>query len=127
MMREGRIILTTDKISSDFYQLSGRRINWDRTDYHPLLAQRATSPFADPTDPTVTANSIGYAQATEIREGFDGDFLLILSDEGARGGAGALAIFNRSVGTFELGREDPGFLKSVTFPDPSASGRVGAA
>ena len=26
-----------------FYQLSGRRINWDLTDYHPLLAQRAQS------------------------------------------------------------------------------------
>ena len=26
-----------------FYQLAGRRINWDLTDYHPLLAQRARS------------------------------------------------------------------------------------
>lgn len=125
MMREGRIIMTTEKISEDFYQLSGRRINWDRTDYHPLLAQRAESPFADPADPTVTLPSIGYAQATEIREGFDGNFLFVLSDEGARGGAGTLAIFNRSVGTFELGRDDPGYLPSVVFPDPQASGRVG--
>lgn len=127
MMREGRIIMTTEKISDGFYQLAGRRINWDLTDYHPLLAQRAESPFVDPNDPTLTAPSIGYAQGTDIREGFNGDFLLILSDEGARGGAGALAIFNRSVGTFELGREDPGFLKSVVFPDPAATGRVGEA
>lgn len=127
MMREGRIIMTTEKVSEGFYQLSGRRINWDRTDYHPLLAQRADSPFADPDDPTITAPSVGYAQATEIREAFNGDFLLVLSDEGARGGAGTLAIFNRSVGPFEMDREDPGFLKSMVIPDPQATGRVGSA
>jgi hypothetical protein len=126
MLREGRIIMTTEKISGGFYQLSGRRINWDLTDYHPLLAQRAESRFAGPGTWDAVAPSVGYAQATEIREGLDGNFLLILSDEGARGGAGTLAIFNRSVGTFELGREDPGFVKSVVFPDTAATGRVGA-
>ena len=68
-----------------FYQLAGRRINWDLTDYHPLLAQRAQS-----TD-TFTADlqpSVDYQQATEIREGLDRNFLLILSDAGARGGGG---------------------------------------
>src|SRR4029079_11015996 len=43
VMREGRVIMTTEKVSDGFYQLSGRRMNWDRTDYHPLLAQRSQS------------------------------------------------------------------------------------
>lgn len=126
-MREGRMIMTTEKVSKGFYQVAGRRLNWDLTDYHPLLAQRATSDFADLNDITVTAPSVGYQQATEIREGFDGNFLSVFSDKGAKGGAGTIAIFNRSVGPFELGREDPGFLKSVTFPDSAATGRVGSA
>jgi hypothetical protein len=124
-MREGRMIMSTEKVSEGFYQVAGRRINWDRTDYHPLLAQRAESPFADPNDPTVTGPSVGYQQATEIREGADGDFVFILSDAGARGGAGTLAVFNRSVGTFELGRDDPGYLQAMRIVDPAATGRVG--
>ncbi|HWN71758.1 MAG TPA: hypothetical protein VNM90_29170, partial [Haliangium sp.] len=125
VMREGRITMTTEKVSAKFYQLAGRRINWDRTDYHPLLAQRAESPFATLDEPDQIAPSVGYGQATEIREGLDGNFLLILSDAGARGGAGTLAIFNRSVGPFEAGRNDPGFLASMVIPDPAATGRVG--
>ncbi|MCG8421962.1 MAG: hypothetical protein MJE77_28910 [Proteobacteria bacterium] len=124
MMREGRIIMTTEKISTDFYQLAGRRINWDLTDYHPLLAQRAESPFVDPADPERTAPSVDYAQATEIRESFNGDFLLILSDAEARGGAGTVAVFNRSIGTFEAGRDDPGFVASMRIPDRNATGRA---
>lgn len=126
MMREGRIIMTTEKVSAGFYQLAGRRINWDLTDYHPLLAQRAESPFVTLDEPGEVAPSVGYGQATEIREGFDGNFLLVLSDAGARGGAGTLGIFNRSVGTFEAGRDDPGFLQSLVIPDPAATGRAGA-
>src|SRR6185436_2882778 len=112
-MQNGQLSFTAEKATPDFYQLSGRRMNWDLTDYHPLLAQRAESPFVDLEDPAATTTSIGYAQATEIREGLDGDFVLVLSDVGARGGAGTLAIFNRSVGTFELGRTTPGYLQSV--------------
>lgn len=126
MMREGRIIMTTEKVSDGFYQLSGRRINWDLTDYHPLIAQRSQSPLGDPSDPNNMFQSMGYAQATDIREANDGNFIFIASDRGARGGAGALAVFNRSVGPFELGREDPGFMKAVVFPDPAATGRVGS-
>jgi hypothetical protein len=126
MMREGRITMTTEKVSETFYQLSGRRINWDRTDYHPLLAQRSQSPYADPNDLTVTHPSVGYSQATDIREDLNNNFLAIFSDAGAKGGAGTLAIFNRSVGPFELGRNDDGYLPSVTFPDPAATGRVGS-
>jgi hypothetical protein len=133
-MREGRITMTTEKASDGFYQLAGRRINWDRTDYHPLLAQRAISPYADLKDLTVTKPSIGYASATDIREGADGNFLLILGDLTAAGqpvtpsGAGALAIFNRSIGPFEQGRADPGYVGSLRILDgASATGRAGAA
>ncbi|MEO8212159.1 MAG: hypothetical protein ABI560_03155, partial [Myxococcales bacterium] len=81
-MQDGRVTFTAEKASPEFYQLSGRRINWDLTDYHPLLAQRAlsTDSFSDTPQP-----SVGYGQATEIREGLDRNFLVILSDVGARG------------------------------------------
>ncbi len=125
-IREGRLIMTTEKASEGFYQLAGRRINWDLTDYHPLLGQRAESPFANADAPTETLPSVGYAQVTEIREGFDGNFVVIFSDVGTPAGAGTLAIFNRSVGTFEAGRNDPGYLAAVTIPDPAATGRVGS-
>src|SRR5262249_44274379 len=72
-MQDGRVTFTAEKATADFYQLSGRRINWDLTDYHPLLAQRAQS---DDTFGT-TRDSIGYQQATEIREGLDRNFLII--------------------------------------------------
>src|SRR5262249_44718562 len=45
-MREGRVTMTTEKASDGFYQLSGRRINWDLTDYPPLLVQRNISQYA---------------------------------------------------------------------------------
>jgi hypothetical protein len=132
-MREGRITMTTEKASDGFYQLSGRRINWDRTDYHPLLAQRATSLYADLSDLTQSKPSVGYAAATDIREGSDGNFLLILSDvkpDGAPvspGGAGALAVFNRSIGTFEDGRTEKSYLPAMTVLNGgTASGRMGA-
>jgi hypothetical protein len=135
-MREGRVTMTTEKIDArdpqgGFYQLAGRRINWDLTDYHPLLAQRARSPI-DPAQPATSAESIGFKQATEIREGLDGNFLLVVSDPPAS--AGAIAIFNRSIGPFERGRSDPGFLASVKFldgtyrsPFPLPDGRILAA
>ena len=118
-MQDGRLSFTAEKVSTDFYQLSGRRMNWDLTDYHPLLAQRAesTDTFNDTEHP-----SVGYGQATEIREGLDRNFLVILSNDGALGGGGALATFNRSVGPFEADRSDPGFLKSMKIIDPAATG-----
>ncbi len=126
-MREGRIIMTTEKVSAGFYQLAGRRINWDRTDYHPLLGQRAQSALASADDPDTLRPSVDYELVTDIREAFNGDFLIILADDGARGGAGTLAVFNRSVGTMEVGRTDPGYLQSMVIIDPAATGRVGAA
>ncbi|MBA3397268.1 MAG: PD40 domain-containing protein [Deltaproteobacteria bacterium] len=132
-MREGRLTMTTEKVSDGFYQLAGRRINWDLTDYHPLLAQRKESSFADLADLNQTRPSVGYASATDIREGANGDFLVILSDvrpDGAPvalGGAGALAIFNRSIGPFEEGRFDPGYVPALRVIDGgTASGRLGA-
>ncbi|MDQ3334521.1 MAG: hypothetical protein M4D80_05130 [Myxococcota bacterium] len=132
-MREGRVTMTTEKVSDGFYQLAGRRINWDLTDYHPLLAQRKDSPYANLTDLTQTLPSIGYSSATDIREGNNGDFLLILSDTQAsganavNGGGGALAIFNRSVGPFEAGRTETGYLPALRLVDSStATGRPGA-
>ncbi len=90
-----------DAMGAAFYQLSGRRINWDLTDYHPLLAQRAQS---TDTFTAMVQPSVDYQQATEIREGLDRNFVFILSDAGAKGGGGALATFNRSIGPFEAGR-----------------------
>jgi hypothetical protein len=98
-------------------------MNWDLTDYHPLLAQRAQS-----TD-TFTSDlypSVGYQQATEIREGLDRNFLLVLSNDHALGGGGALATFNRSIGPFEADRTDVTFVKSMVVIDPGATASGGA-
>jgi WD40-like Beta Propeller Repeat len=121
-MQDGRVSFTAEKASPEFYQLSGRRINWDLTDYHPLLAQRAQS--TDTFDMTLHP-SVGYSQATEIREGLDRNFLIILSDVGAVGAGGALATFNRSVGPFEEDRPEASFLKSVRIVDAAATARPG--
>lgn len=132
-MREGRVTMTTEKVSEGFYQLSGRRLNWDLTDYHPLLAQRKDSLYVTPDDLTSTLPSVGYGAATDIREASNGDFLMILSDtqgNGApavSGAAGALAIFNRSVGPFEANRDTDGFLKSMRIVgNAGATGRAGS-
>src|SRR4029079_1190431 len=87
-MQDGRVSFTAEKATPDFYQLSGRRMNWDRTDYHPLLAQRAQSTA---TFTSMLYPSVDYQQATEIREGLDRNFLIILSDPTAKGAGGALA------------------------------------
>jgi hypothetical protein len=123
-MQDGRVSFTAEKASPDFYQLAGRRINWDLTDYHPLLAQRAMSTT---TFDTMAYPSVGYSQATEIREALDRNFLLILSDVGARGGGGALATFNRSIGPFQADRGEESFLKSVQIVDAAATGKAGTA
>jgi hypothetical protein len=118
-MQDGRVSFTAEKATPDFYQLSGRRMNWDLTDYHPLLAQRAQS--GTTYDNTTTYPSVGYQQATEIREGLDRNFLLILSNEKSQGGGGALATFNRSIGPFEADRNDVTFVKSMVIVDPAAA------
>ena len=130
-MQDGRVSMTTEKVGMDpnmtatggiFYQLAGRRINWDLSDYHPLLAQRAqsTDTFSMTLQP-----SVDFQQATEIREGLDRNFLIILSDDGAKGGGGALATFNRSVGPFQSDRTEVTFVRSVKIIDPAATGKAG--
>jgi hypothetical protein len=127
MMADGRVTFTAEKASADFYQLSGRRMNWDLTDYHPLLAQRAQSPGFDPYTQTMGMHpSVGYQQATEIKEAVDRNFLIVLSDVGAKGAGGTIGIFNRSIGPFEADRTDIQFLHSLTIVDPAATGRAGA-
>lgn len=122
MMLNGQVTFTAEKSSPDFYQLSGRRINWDLTDYHPLLVQRHTSRAPDGVDRV----SAGYHQATDIREGVDRNFLVILSDVGTKGAGGALGVFNRSVGPFQADRAgEITFLSSLEIVDPAATGRAG--
>jgi hypothetical protein len=120
-MQNGQLSFTAEKATPDFYQLSGRRLNWDLTDYHPLLAQRAKS--ADTFGGE--AISVGHQQATEIREALDRNFLVVLSGTDAQGGGGALGVFNRSVGPFEEGRTEVTFLRALHLVDPAATGRDG--
>jgi WD40-like Beta Propeller Repeat len=82
-MRDGRLIMVTEKRAPGFYQLAGRRMNLDGGDYHPLFGQRDT---------------IGFDQLTDVVELTDKNFAAILSDHDAVHGAGTLAIINRSVG-----------------------------
>jgi hypothetical protein len=83
VMQDGRLIFTAEKREPNFYQLALRRQNVDGSDYHPLYAQRAT---------------IGYLEATYGVELSHKDFAAILSNPGSQHGAGALGIFNRSIG-----------------------------
>ncbi len=108
MMHNGQVIMTTEKATETFYQLSGRRVNWDLTDYHPLLAQRS--------------ETVGFEQATDIRESLDRDFVLIASDDESWFSGGSLVLFNRSIGPFEEARVgEPGYVPSVEHVDPAAA------
>ncbi len=128
----GKVNMSVEKSSAEYYQIGARRLNWDRSDYHPQLGQRREGyqgrggylPGQNPADVAVVP-SIGYSQATQVRQAANGNFLVVLADEDARGG-GALGIFNRSVGPFEAGRDDPSYVKSLTIL-PGASGRSGDA
>jgi len=131
MMLNGQLIMTKEKQSADFYQICGRRLNWDLSDYHPLLGNRTENyqgrggylPGTAPADATMRP-SIGYSQVSEIRQQLNGDFALILADRDTYGKGGALATFNRSIGPFEAGRDDPAFVRSLTVL-PGPSGRRG--
>jgi hypothetical protein len=125
MMAKGQLIFSAERASADVYQISGRRLNWDLSDYHPLLGQRHSSRGYDPGafatampyDALPIHPSIGYERVTEIREGSDGNFVMILSDEVAPGAGGALATFNRSLGPFEADRHDVTYLRSMEILD----------
>jgi hypothetical protein len=123
----GQLVFTTEKRAPGFYQLSGRRLNLDGGDYHPLFGQRPT---------------MGYEQLTDLVQLADLDFAAILSDRGAVRSAGALAVVNRSLGPDTESRDPndyPVDPKQADFPNPAffrhasrlldaaASGRVGVS
>ena len=104
-MRDGRLILVTEKRAPGFYQLAGRRMNLDGGDYHPLFGQRDT---------------IGFDQLTDVVELTDKNFAAILSEQGAVHGAGTLAIINRSLGIDQASDniDDYAMTQSVLSTDP---------
>lgn len=100
LMRDGRVIMTTEKRQPGFYQLAGRRINLDGGDYHPLFGQRDT---------------IGFNQFTDVVELSDKNLAAIMSERGAVHGAGALAIINRSIGVDQRNQDEAAYVQ-----DPAA-------
>jgi hypothetical protein len=105
-MRDGRVIMVTEKRAPGFYQLAGRRMNLDGGDYHPLFGQRAT---------------IGFDQLTDLVELADKNFAAILSDKGAVHGAGTLAIINRSIGIDQLSTTPADYAQNpaaISWPNP---------
>lgn len=123
-MSDGRVIFTAEKRATGFYQLAGRRMNLDGGDYHPLFGQRST---------------VGYEQMTEIVELSDKNLVGVVSERGARRGAGGLLLVNRSVGVDQLSSEPEDYLqdpeaiswpnplfyqKSARLLDPAATGRL---
>jgi hypothetical protein len=105
-MSDGRIVFTAEKREPQFYQLALRRQNLDSGDYHPLYAQRA---------------SIGYTQATGVVELADKDFATIFSNGDAVHGAGAVAVFNRSIGIDFSSPQGSDYLIDPTVIDPNSS------
>ena len=106
-MSDGRIIMTTEKRSTEFYQLAARRQNLDGGDYHPLFGQRST---------------IDYNQFTDVVELADQNLAAIMSDKGAMHGAGTLAIVNRSIGVDQLSGDPADYLQdpnAMGWPNPS--------
>jgi hypothetical protein len=103
-MHDGRLIFTAEKREPGFYQLALRRQNLDGGDYHPLYAQRA---------------SIGYTQATGVVELSHKDFATIFSNQNALHGAGALAIFNRSIGVDFTSTNPADYLVDPTVVPPN--------
>jgi hypothetical protein len=124
-MRDGRLIMTTEKRQPGFYQLAGRRMNLDGGDYHPLFGQRG---------------SVGFNQFTDVVELSDKNLAAIMSERGAVHGAGTLALVNRSLG-IDQRSDDPAdypqdptaidypnqkfYQHSIRVMDAAATGRVG--
>ena len=127
-MQDGRVSFTAEKATDRdgvFYQLAGpaHELGPDRL---PPAARAARAVDRHLHD-TTCSPSVDYQQATEIREGLDRNFLIILSDVGAKGGGGALATFNRSIGPFQADRTEVTFVRSVKIVDPAATGKAGTA
>ncbi|MEM6958231.1 MAG: hypothetical protein AAF645_21290, partial [Myxococcota bacterium] len=110
-MRDGRLIMTTEKREPGFHQLALRRQNLDGGDYHPLYAQRG---------------SLGFPSATEVVELPAGnEYAFIAAPLGSADGAGALALSNRSIGPDEAGRpDDRQYIHSLSLPAAGALGAV---
>ncbi len=108
-MQDGRLVFTAEKREPGFYQLALRRQNLDGTDYHPLYAQRGT---------------IGYAQATYVAELSHKDFAAVFSDPGAVHGAGALVVFNRSIGIDYTSKDPKDYLVDPSVLNPSSASAV---
>lgn len=102
-MSDGRVIFTAEKRAVGFYQLAGRRQNLDGADYHPLFAQRST---------------VGHNQMTDIIELPDKNLVGVVSDRGARHGAGGLLLINRSVGVDHRSEDPADYIQ-----DPEARNR----
>ncbi len=108
-MQDGRLVFTSEKREPGFYQLALRRQNLDGSDYHPLYAQRG---------------SIGYSQATYVTELSHKDFAAIFSDSNAVHGAGALGVFNRSIGIDFTSTNTADYLVDSTVINPSSASSV---
>jgi hypothetical protein len=104
-MQDGRLIYTAEKREPSFYQLALRRQNLDGSDYHPLYAQRA---------------SIGYLQATGVVELAQKNFATVFSDQTALHGAGALTVFNRSIGVDFSSQNPKDYLIDPTVITPGS-------
>jgi hypothetical protein len=104
-MEDGRLIFTAEKREPNFYQLALRRQNLDGGDYHPLYAQRGT---------------IGYNQATYVTELAHKDFAAIFSNQSAQHGAGALVVFNRSLGVDFTSPNAADYLVDPSVINPSS-------
>jgi hypothetical protein len=105
-MQDGRFVFTTEKRAPDFYELALRRQNLDGGDYHPLFSQRST---------------IGYTQATNVVELADKNFATIFSNQNARHGAGALGVFNRSIGVDFQSTDPKAYLIDPTVIQPGSA------
>ncbi len=105
-MQDGRLVFTTEKRAPNFYQLALRRQNLDGGDYHPLFAQRG---------------SIGFQQATYVVELADKNFATILSNSDAVHGAGAIAVFNRSIGVDFQSANAADYLVDPSVTNPTSA------
>jgi hypothetical protein len=104
-MQDGRLVFTVEKREPNFYELALRRQNLDGGDYHPLYSQRST---------------IGYNQAAYVVELADKNFATIFSNQGAVHSAGALAVFNRSLGVDFASQTSGDYLIDPTVIDPTS-------
>jgi hypothetical protein len=105
-MRDGRLLMTTEKRQPGFYQLAGRRMNLDGGDYHPLFGQRST---------------VGFNQFTDVVELADKNLAAIMSERGAAHGAGTLTIINRSLGIDQRSGDTADYTQdpaAVDYPNP---------